>query len=243
MYNGIITNNMVCAAAEGKDSCQGDSGGPLLVTTEEQAFFDDIDYCEDVLVGVVSWGIRCAALEIARNPSGEILQVGGYPGVYTKISNYAAWIEETLRKWGTAPRFAKRGSCAVETPKPTVTIQTGSNNSSDPCRHLPEPFMVRKTRCATSRQINGDCMAKGAYSYAEADSICKGMGAGLCSLTELILEEAKDTGCGLNTVRLWTSTACPSGVISAFGGNGGSPACSFTGKTMEGVRCCASKAE
>ena len=28
---GIITDNQICAGAQGKDSCQGDSGGPLTI--------------------------------------------------------------------------------------------------------------------------------------------------------------------------------------------------------------------
>ncbi|XP_028308112.1 trypsin isoform X2 [Gouania willdenowi] len=65
-YWGRITENMICAGSRygGKDSCQGDSGGPLV--------------CGGVLEGIVSWGISCA------NPY--------FPGVYTKIRNYVAWI-------------------------------------------------------------------------------------------------------------------------------------------------------
>merc|ERR1712127_399025 len=31
-YNGHITQNMLCAQADGRDSCQGDSGGPLVIS-------------------------------------------------------------------------------------------------------------------------------------------------------------------------------------------------------------------
>ena len=70
-YPGQITSNMLCAgyAAGGKDSCQGDSGGPLMVSTGSGSY---------VQVGVVSWGDGCA--------------LAGYYGVYTRVSNYAAWI-------------------------------------------------------------------------------------------------------------------------------------------------------
>lgn len=70
-YPGEITSNMLCAgyAAGGKDSCQGDSGGPLMVSIGSGSY---------VQVGVVSWGEGCA--------------LAGYYGVYTRVSNYAAWI-------------------------------------------------------------------------------------------------------------------------------------------------------
>lgn len=71
-----VTENMLCAGEDGKDSCQGDSGGGLLVydldeKTEEYSYS---------LAGVVSFGLGCARPE--------------FPGVYTKVSNYQDWIEE-----------------------------------------------------------------------------------------------------------------------------------------------------
>ncbi|XP_036389773.1 trypsin I-P1-like [Megalops cyprinoides] len=65
-YYWRITDNMLCAGSRfgGKDSCQGDSGGPLI--------------CDGNFEGIVSWGISCA------NPY--------YPGVYTKVRNFARWI-------------------------------------------------------------------------------------------------------------------------------------------------------
>ena len=64
---------MLCAGYEetgGKDSCQGDSGGPLVdKETKEQ-------------IGVVSFGQGCAE--------------PGYPGVYTQVSYFIDWINETI---------------------------------------------------------------------------------------------------------------------------------------------------
>lgn len=63
----------LCAMADGKDACQGDSGGPLILTEGEP-----------VLVGIVSWGDKCA--------------VAGSPGVYTRIdrAHYLDWIERAI---------------------------------------------------------------------------------------------------------------------------------------------------
>jgi len=68
-YQGAITENMLCAKANNKDSCQGDSGGPLV---------DD----DGVQVGIVSWGIGCASRD--------------FPGVYAKVSKAHEWIRSTI---------------------------------------------------------------------------------------------------------------------------------------------------
>ena len=48
-----IFEGMMCAGGKGgKDSCQGDSGGPLVTRKDQNDSWS--------LVGVVSWGRRCA---------------------------------------------------------------------------------------------------------------------------------------------------------------------------------------
>jgi len=67
-YGSFIQDSMICLGylgVGGKDACMGDSGGPAV--------------CNGVLDGVVSTGIGCAEPE--------------YPGIYTRVADYTAWIQ------------------------------------------------------------------------------------------------------------------------------------------------------
>ncbi|KAM4598243.1 transmembrane protease serine 9-like [Polymixia lowei] len=73
-YNGIITDNMICAGLSegGRDSCQGDSGGPLVGQKDSRW----------VQGGVVSFGNGCA--------------LPGFPGVYARVSQFQSWINSQI---------------------------------------------------------------------------------------------------------------------------------------------------
>lgn len=78
-YDGRVTANMLAAGIStgGVDSCQGDSGGPLLVPDGSGGH---------MVAGIVSWGQGCA-------------RPNKY-GIYTRVANFADWIDETLTEWG-----------------------------------------------------------------------------------------------------------------------------------------------
>ena len=92
LYGGqYIGDHMVCSgqAGGGKDACQGDSGGPLVGTVG----------LTKVLVGVTSWGNGCA--------------VNNYPGLWSRVSSYAKWIDQQIRTPAT-PRVSIGDATVVE---------------------------------------------------------------------------------------------------------------------------------
>jgi len=81
-FNNVeIGDTKICARDRNDriDACQGDSGGPMVALKRS----GDSRYRYHLL-GVVSFGYRCA--------------VKGFPGVYTRVTEYDQWIRDTVSK-------------------------------------------------------------------------------------------------------------------------------------------------
>jgi secreted trypsin-like serine protease len=98
-YSGLISADMLCAGAHGKDTCQGDSGGPLTVR-------NDINQHE--LVGVVSWGYGCAAVSWSNHHRSINLVQDGLFGVYSEVAKFRTWIDRQMAANGGATFAPKR---------------------------------------------------------------------------------------------------------------------------------------
>lgn len=74
-----LSRKQLCAGGEiGVDSCRGDSGGPLIALDRTSRIKP-----YNFIVGVVSFG---------PTPCG----LPGWPGVYTKVSEYVDWIKRNV---------------------------------------------------------------------------------------------------------------------------------------------------
>lgn len=115
-YNGDLTSNMICAGIPdigGKDTCRGDSGGPMVYEQIGGTWRQ---------TGITSFGEGCASPD--------------FPGVYTRVANYTAWINDTTRlPWTndtTGAPFSSQSHIGYEgighqsTDKLTLTNHTGT---------------------------------------------------------------------------------------------------------------------
>jgi secreted trypsin-like serine protease len=109
---GVIDDSMMCAGKFGKDSCQGDSGGPLY------------DKDNEVLTGVVSFGIGCAD--------------SNFPGVYGRIAEEWPWIQKTICDYSSSGNSTRNNTtdtmkniCNVDTKRrQTLSNKTTITTSS-----------------------------------------------------------------------------------------------------------------
>uniref|UniRef100_A0A8B9WTG6 Complement factor D n=1 Tax=Bos mutus grunniens TaxID=30521 RepID=A0A8B9WTG6_BOSMU len=92
-HDGTITERMMCAESNRRDTCKGDSGGPLV--------------CGSVAEGVVTSGSR-----ICGNHK--------KPGIYTRLASYVSWIDGTITERMMCAESNRRDTCKGDSGGPLV---------------------------------------------------------------------------------------------------------------------------
>jgi secreted trypsin-like serine protease len=147
-----VTDVMICAAIPegGRGSCQGDSGGPLVVNTGSGV----------QQVGIVSWGFGCAA--------------AGYPGVYTRVSEFKGWIAAITN--GIAANQRQDFGLGIEGVEQTTEL-TVTNNSEinvgmnfELSDNSDSDFTLDSSNCATL-DAGSSCQVSLSYLPVTANSV------------------------------------------------------------------------
>lgn len=103
------------------------------------------------------------------------------------------------------------------------------------------PDVCGDTRWAPDRDTCADPM-----DIESARDWCEDAGARLCTHEELLNQETRNTGCGLNSEMVWSASRCATpvssfaGFIAAMGRDGAQAMCfPYALDLLAGVRCCA----
>ena len=213
--NVNVTDVMICAAVTegGKGSCQGDSGGPLVINTSSGV----------QQVGIVSWGFGCAE--------------AGYPGVYTRVSEFKGWISALTEGIAVSQRqdFGLGLEGVEQTSELTVTNNSDTNvglnfefsDDSD------SDFGLDASNCATL-DAGSSCQLTLSYLPATANKVS----------AELIITSDNDQVQTSNTfisattlssaVNLSTAAGTATDAVTLFSG-GSNGALGWVANAVEGI--------
>jgi hypothetical protein len=111
---------------QGVDTCRGDSGGPLV--------------CHEKLVGITSWG-----------PGDQYEKCGQHFGVYTKVSHYIPWINQTIRKERLKKNYSKN---VTKLPRSKTKSGKGSSKKRPKRNKNRRNAMIHKKRLSNKKHYH-----------------------------------------------------------------------------------------
>lgn len=132
-----------------------------------------------------------------------------------------------------------------------VQDEAGPSEPTEPvrstalCKDLGWQFKYGNTDVCAASTIDNTCHQSDS-TFDQAEAICTGQGARLCTLAELEADVARGTGCSLDFSVTWTSTPCSNGhgAYARTGRYDVGRAATCTVKdtsTLRSVRCCADR--
>ena len=166
-YSGNIdAASMICAGVPGggKDTCQGDSGGPLVMVVNGV----------HTLIGITSWGEGCAT--------------AAYPGVYSRVSDQVAWIDQQICALSSrrpascsttstvspvVPGSNTKRPTATPTKAPTIVPSTNTNRPTSTPVKAPTVVPGSKTKRPSSTPVNASTMVPSANTEGPSSTPVK----------------------------------------------------------------------
>eukprot|EP00038_Savillea_parva_P008638 m.178223 g.178223 ORF g.178223 m.178223 type:complete len:721 (-) comp14508_c0_seq1:88-2250(-) len=156
-----------------------------------------------------------------------------------------ACISSTLNLGQTATNnFCTPQTVTTTTATSTVVTTTVTTTATRVCSTLGWAFKYGNTETCGRSQVDNSCHRENA-SFVVASALCESVNGRLCTVSELVADVARGTGCSLDNRTVWTSESCAAGAF-VFRMHGSSatpftPECvpSDDGR-LESVRCCAS---
>lgn len=88
-YGRYLKDTMFCGHGEGDEICKGDPGAPVVSQDGQGRYLQ---------VGIATISIGC------------VPEIKGDPGLYTKLSGFAAWIDASLKSFDKVPDYTGKQS-------------------------------------------------------------------------------------------------------------------------------------